>query len=230
MKQGSIHKPADWHETQNNEYLDLVQKRLTLAPLIWVRQFLSIIEKYYSNNPCPKQIKVNDFGCNVGHFYYGCGNMKDRISYVGYDLSETYLFIANSRFYKKNYARFELLDISKIDAFNKISTADIAIISATLEHIEDFQTALKNIFISTEKLVIIRTFVGDISIKERCLSKNAKESYLIRQFTINDLVSIPKSLGWTYKIIKDQATRGLEKYVCNEQSIQRTQSILVFRK
>lgn len=230
MKKGYIRKPADWHETQNNEYLDLIRLRLTLEPLRWVRQFLRIIEQYFSENCQLMPYKVNDFGCNVGHFYYGCDNLKDQISYVGYDISETYLAIADSRFSKKNYARFELLDISRADSINKISIADIAIISATLEHIDDFQVALKNIFTSTEKLVIIRTFIGDTSLKEYCLSKNAKVSYLIRQFTTNDLVTIPKSLGWTYKIIKDEATNGMEKLVCNEQSIPRRQSILIFRK
>ena len=36
----------DWHLTQNDEYLDLMKKRLIEPKLIWVDQFVEIINKY----------------------------------------------------------------------------------------------------------------------------------------------------------------------------------------
>ena len=63
----------DWHSTQNYDYLELSIKRLKESKLKWLNQIFSLVEdiskKYISN---PDTITINDFGCNVGHFYRAC--------------------------------------------------------------------------------------------------------------------------------------------------------------
>ena len=57
----------DWHNTQNNEYLQLLLSRLTQSKLIWVQQFRDIINSYTKQNNID-HFSIKDIGCNVGHF------------------------------------------------------------------------------------------------------------------------------------------------------------------
>ena len=104
---------------------------------------------------------------------------------------------------------------------------DISVISATLEHIEDYETFLKNIFDSTRLFVILRTFIGEESLKEYCLKPGASQSYLIRQFTLDELKNKLFNLSWKTELTQDNATEGKEKEVCKK--ILRTQKIISFK-
>jgi hypothetical protein len=215
-------KSDDWHQTQNDSYYELLKERLTAKPLLWVEQFLEIINNS-EDRGSPSKIILNDIGCNVGHFYNGMLHNSINFDYVGYDISETYLNLARDHF---NSAQFHYLDISK----SLPRVADISVISATLEHIEDINQAMDNIFKTTSRFVLLRTFVGTSSMSDYCLKPGASHPYLIRQFTLEELIGIPRSYGFQCTEIEDQATLGKEKFVCNNQSIARKQKILLFRK
>ena len=88
---------------------------------------------------------------------------------------------------------------------------DISVISATLEHIEDYEYFLKNIFESTKLFVILRTFIGEESLEDYCLKPGASHSYLIRQFMFEDLKDKSFNLDWEYEVIQDKATESKEK-------------------
>jgi trans-aconitate methyltransferase len=212
----------EWQLTQNSEYLTLLRKRLSEPVLIWVEQFVDIINAHSVSRELQEAIKINDYGCNVGHFYRGIASLMFKADYCGYDISETYLKIARDAFPN---AIFENLDIA---GSQPPRVADISIISATLEHIPNHISALENIFNFTNRLVILRTFVGDKYLNESCLTDGAEEEYLIKQFCVDDLVKHSKTFGWSLSIIEDKATGGLPKLVCNGRSISRTQKILIF--
>jgi hypothetical protein len=105
---------------------------------------------------------------------------------------------------------------------------DISIISATLEHIEDYEMFLENIFQSTDHLVLIRTFIGNQSLKDYCLKPGANQSYLIRQFQLSDFKDKSFNDSWICEEIGDLATGGVQKQVC--EGIDRSQKILSFKK
>lgn len=208
----------DWHKTQNKDYLDLLISRIkNQDTLKWVDQFVNIINE----NGLDKNITINDIGCNVGHFCKAIDKIKYKVDYVGYDLSETYINIAKNNFQEYN---FYVSDISK----ELPRVADITVISATLEHIENYKEALINIFNTTNKICIIRTFFGKHK-KEYCLKNDAEESYLIRQFDTDDFIKLINS-DWKFFFEEDLATNGIEKLVCNENSISRKQKILILKK
>jgi hypothetical protein len=222
----------DWHESQNDNYLNLSRTRLSQPKLKWVCQFTNIINSKFKEinggSGCVDQsILLNDFGCNVGHFFRGIEDIKFPINYLGYDISETYLEIAKNRFGSKY---FENLDIAS-DSIVKIPReADISVISATLEHIENYEAALRNIFLNTRHLVLMRTFVGGFSLKESCRTEGAISEYIIRQFTFEDIVRIPVELGWSFVEEVDVATSGEIRMTCNSTSIPRQQAVLVFSR
>ena len=194
----------DWHQTtQNEKYLQLCIRRLDEPILTWVNQITKMIPQ--------DNITVNEIGCNVGHFYRGIQNKN--ITYRGYDVSKTYLDIAKQRFGEHFYE----LDITS----QTPELADITIVSATLEHLENYEEALKNIFISTTNKVIIRTFIGHRKKTNYRLKPESKEPYVIHQFTKKQLN--PHKIPLT--VIKDEATKSKPYKIDN---IKRRMKILEF--
>ena len=215
----------DWHlNTQNKDYLDLSIKRLNEPALIWVSQFTDIINsKMKSFNK--SALKINDIGCNVGHFYRNINQINSKVNYTGFDISKTYLDIAHNHFPEAN---FILEDVGSHKFAKNKYNCDISVISATLEHIEDYEVFLENVFQSTNNLVLIRTFIGDESLKDYCLKPGANQSYLIRQFKLAELKGKSFNSSWNCEEIEDLATGGVQKQVCD--GIDRSQRILSFQK
>ena len=227
-----MNKPNDWHDSQNDNYLNLSCTRLSQPKLKWVDQFVDIINTKFKetngeSSHVDQSFRLNDFGCNVGHFIRGIEDINFPINYIGYDISETYLEIARNKF---GSLYFEKLDIASDSISEDPREAHISVISATLEHIKNYKVAIRKIFHNTRNLVIIRTFIGDRSLKENCRTEGAKSDYLIRQFTIQDLVKIPIELGFSCIEEVDIATSGDIKMTCNFTSIPRKQAVLVFSK
>jgi 2-polyprenyl-3-methyl-5-hydroxy-6-metoxy-1,4-benzoquinol methylase len=215
---------SDWHAlTQNDEYLKLSSQRLSEPPLIWVNQFTQIINDFIGENK--GKYVINDIGCNVGHFARNVEFINSDIAYRGIDISKTYLEIAkhhfpNLDFYIEDFAQKKL----KISQFN----CDISVVSATLEHIDDYEQFLSNIFKTTSQMVLIRTFIGETSEMDYCLKEGATQSYLISQFVLSDLVNKGFNKDWLFEEIIDEATLSKPKVICN--SITRSQQILKFVK
>ena len=215
---------VDWHlQNQNREYLDLAIRRLSLPVLIWVDQFTDLINKNLESAN-KKDIRINDIGCHVGHFFRNIDQIKSNVSYTGFDISDTYLEIARSHFPSGNFVNEDVVS----ENFNSAKyECDISVISATLEHIDDYELFLKNIFESTKLFVVLRTFIGEESLEDYCLKPGARQSYLIRQFIFEDIKDRPFNLGWQCEVIQDKATESKAKEVC--ESIFRTQKIIIFK-
>lgn len=212
----------DWHlETQNSDYLDVSEKRLHEPPLIWVNQFTEIINSKFGTS---QKIKINDIGCNVGHFARNINELKSNADYRGIDISDVYLNIARQKFPE---LRFENQDFSSKELNREKFKCDISIISATLEHVQNYKHFLKNIFSSTQKLVLIRTFIGDESRKEYCQKENALKPYLIRQFKKEQLVNQVFNKEWSVEFREDKATKSKWKNICAE--IRRRQIVIVYQ-
>ena len=215
---------SDWHAlTQNEEYLKLSSQRLSEPPLIWVNQFTQIINNFIGGNK-GKHV-INDIGCNVEHFARNVELINADIAYRGIDISKTYLEIAKHHFPKldffiEDFARKEL-NIFQFES-------DISVVSATLEHIDDYEQFLSNIFKTTRQMVLIRTFIGETSEMDYCLKEGATQRYLIRQFVLSDLVIKNFNKDWLFEEIVDEATLSKPKVICN--SITRSQQILKFVK
>ena len=215
---------SDWHAlTQNDEYLKLSSQRLSEPPLIWVNQFTQIISDFIGENK--DKYVINDIGCNVGHFARNVELINADIAYRGIDISKTYLEIAKHHFPKldffiEDFAQKEL----NISQFN----CDISVVSATLEHIDDYEQFLSNIFETTSQMVLIRTFIGETSEMDYCLKEGATQSFLIRQFVLSDLVNKGFNKDWLFEEVVDEATLSKPKVICD--SITRSQQILKFVK
>jgi len=190
--------------------------------LIWVNQFTELINSNL-NQLSLNKVKLNDIGCNVGHFARNLNLIQTKVEYTGIDISKTYIDIARQHFPSLTFVK-EDFSQDKLD-LNKYF-CDISIISATLEHIENYEIFMKNIFESTSNNVIIRTFIGESSKKDFCLKEGATNKYLVRQFAINDLVKKSFNKEWSYEILSDQATNSTTKVICP--NVNRQQFVLNF--
>jgi SAM-dependent methyltransferase len=109
---------SDWHlQTQNSDYLDLSVSRLSSPILIWVSQITDIINSNIENFD-NSEIQINDIGCNVGHFYRNISEIKRKVKYTGFDISETYLEIGRSHFPEASFVNEDVggknFDVSKL--------------------------------------------------------------------------------------------------------------------
>ena len=214
----------DWHtQTQNAEYLTLSIQRLSKPILIWVNQFTQIINDFIGDNK-GKHV-INDIGCNVGHFSRNVELINSDITYRGIDISKTYIDISKQNFPKLD---FYIEDFAQDELNISQFKCDISVVSATLEHIDDYEQFLKNIFQTTSQMVLIRTFIGKTSEMDYCLKEGAAQSYLIRQFVLSDMVLNNCNKDWLFEEIVDEATLGKPKVICD--SITRSQQILKFVK
>lgn len=220
---------SDWHSTQNAAYLELSESRLKEPRLLWVDQFIDILNEELRQGVLAGRtsMSLNDYGCNVGHFFRGIADLNCAVEYRGFDISATYLAIAQ-RAFGSDY--FHRLDIAQTPKDPLLAPSDVAVISATLEHIENIDDALTNIFSQTREIVILRTFVGETSRKDMCRTIGAASEFLCRQFTIPELTRLPAELGWKYREETDRATMGEVKMVCNNSSIPRAQGVVIFTK
>jgi len=214
----------NWHKTQNDEYLKLCSLRLGSGePLHWVMHFVNIINNFLYNDKSISGLTINDIGCNVGHFLRGVDKIKVNTVYNGYDISSVYLDIAKQHF-KKDC--FYLLDASE----EVPKECDVTVISATMEHVLNDKTFLKNILNSSKKMVIIRTFLGDSILEEKCCKDGAEYPYVIKQFTKEYIESLIDKNIWKIKYLEDIATNGRAKKVCDKEDIIRTQKVIILEK
>jgi hypothetical protein len=209
----------DWQETQDDDYLKLCIERLSQPPLKWCEQFTDLINSNLSKSAT--SVSINEIGCNVGHFFRVLERIPISTNYIGFDISETYLNIARNSFPS---GRFELLDIT----CSPPRTADISIVSATLEHLANWEDAFRIILDRTNNLVLLRTFAGKSSWDNFYCKSSAQVPYLIRQFTFEQLCEKAQLAGYTAQVVRDLATDSIPKYLgCG---ITRTQFVFIFKK
>lgn len=213
----------DWHRNfQDEDYLHLSLERLedSSPPLLWCSQFAEIIREQFPGKG--STLAIHDIGCNVGHFCRVIPELQHEVLYRGFDISETYIALARERHRGNSFC---LLDIA---AEAPAQEADISIISATLEHIEQWEDALSNILASTRQQILLRSFFGMQSASDMYKKSHAAHHYLIRQFTFEQVANVASSKGFSTRFLRDRATDSIPQYLgCG---VTRTQYIAVLRK
>ena len=206
--------------TQNEDYLNLcierVKKDITLT---WVEQFLDITEERCDTN---LKLQLNDIGCNLGQFWKGLKTRNSQIDYTGFDIEEIYLENARKIFPEKKEF-FLLLDVTK----EKPDLADITVVSATLEHFDDFAGILSNLLQTTSKMFILRSFMGDRS-EKAIFVKDQSGYYYINQYSFREILELFDKHGYKTTVVRDRYTDSMPKYI--GKGIVRTQYIIVGEK
>ena len=195
-----------FQKSQNDEYLELCVNRVKNKYLTWVEQFLDIISENVDFN---KKLKLNDIGCNLGQFWKGLKNRgMNKIDYNGFDFEEVYLKKAINIFPELS-DKLDLLDITNTPP----PSCDITVCSATLEHLQFLQPGLDNMLLSTDKLILLRSFLGESQLKSIHIKKGAMAHYDIHQFSFHEVFSSFKRHGFSSIIIRDRYTDSMPRYL-----------------
>jgi hypothetical protein len=212
-----------WQQTQNSEYLDLVQHRLEQVSLTWVSQFIGLIEQRAG---LKKDFSIKDIGCQAFQFYKQIKEKGLQWRYFGYELEEAYLNIGLKVFP-------ELIDSYCLGDFTTQAhpkITDVSITSATIEHVDNWVLFMERILQSTRDLAIIRTFLGEKTERTLVRALGATQDHPIWQFGFNDLLDIAASLDFSPHIVKDEFTGSIplyKYYRAMRLGIVRTQYVIV---
>lgn len=194
-----------WHKTQDAEYLALQETRIANSEnLTWVDQAVRLIEEEFLVNSRGQKgpTSVADYGCAAGHLAKGLQKTSLHFTYLGIDSSHEYLGIAAKYFPQHE---FKKMDLTGSRELSTISTKNVAVISATLEHLENPFHVLRHLFQKTNRLILIRTFCGAHTLEDWVKKPTTDTPFLVRQFTLDELHLDPK---WAMTVHIDEATRG----------------------
>jgi hypothetical protein len=161
-----------WQHTQNDAYLNLIESRLKHSNLTWIDQFLELIE-FHCPNLNNKSLK--DVGCQSFQFYKQLTSKKFALDFYGFELEPTYIEIG-LKYFPELKDKFQICDFSSL---TNVKKTNISITSATIEHCENWKDFLKNLLTSSSHLVLIRTFLGDVSETSHLKKNGAINSYLV---------------------------------------------------
>ncbi len=207
-------------KTFGNKQIEFYKTRLEKVRLTWCQQVLEIIKQLNLLKP-----KINDLGCNYFQFYKEIKLNNYQCNYFGYDIDINFVNLGLTKFpeLKKKHK------IANIEN-TKLRKTDISIISDTLEVTEKPEKIIKNIILSTKKVVILRTF---LSTEEKVqIAKNNKflnVPYFLNCFSYNMIIDYFIKNNFFPQIYPDLATNLSQ---VNEifPNLRRTFYIVVFSK
>ena len=206
-------------KTFGDKQVDFYKKRLENVRLTWCQQVFEIIKKLNYSNP-----KVNDLGCNYFQFYKEIKINKYLCDYFGYDIDKKFVNLGLVKFpeLKKKYK------ITNIEN-TILRKADITIISDTLEVTEKPEKIIKNIILSTKKIIILRTFLSSREKVKIVKNKVLDVPYFINCFSYNMIIEHFIKNNFFPQIYPDLATNLSQE---NEifPNVKRKFFIIVFTK
>lgn len=186
--------------TQNEAYLGTVSQRIENEYLTWCEQFLDIIaDQLEAEVPCT----LNDIGCCAGQFYKSLKRRNLSIRYRGFDIEPAYLEIA-CRHFPELKDSVSMLDVEQTQP----PRADITIVSATLEHLNDPFLAVTRLLAGTNRIFLARSFIGETALDQWLQKPGALAPYRIRQFTQDEFATVVESEGFDVKFLEDRYTKS----------------------
>jgi hypothetical protein len=198
---------SSFQDTQSDAYLELAVERARSDYLTWVEQVLDLIEERLGPGA---EGSINDVGSNVGHFWKGLKRRDLRLDYRGWDLDEQYLAKAVELFPELE-GRVRRLDITQ----GPPEPADVAVMSATLEHLEWLQPGLDNFLGGAGRVAVLRTFLGWEPQRSVQWVEGAPSHYYAHQYSFQEVLDAFARAGLTPTVVRDRHTDSMPIYMAN---------------
>jgi hypothetical protein len=212
-------------ETFGKKNLDTYSYRLRNVRLNWCKQVMNIItDAGYKNK---KNIKINDLGCNYFQLFKEIKHRKVNYDYFGYDIDRKFVNLGLEYFPELN-KKVKIINIEN----HQPRKCNISVTSATLEHSENPNKFLNNMFSSTSEMVILRTFLGQKDVIKLYKNKRVVSNpYLINQFSFEMIINKFLKNNFIPSIYLDEATNKSRAFEVNKGSgINRSFFIIVGTK
>ncbi len=192
---------------KNPEYertIDRLKKKLPIMECS--KQLVSIVSKFYKPN-----MKILDFGCAAGHYYYALKKLNKHVNYTGLDATKFYIDYAKNFFKKENNTRFDRQSLFSLNKkYNK--KFDIVYCCNVLLHLPSIEIPIKNLLKASKKYCIIRTLVdtnthlSQLVFDDQYVSSNKPVNYAYQNTYSRDLIKkcIMKNGKYKIKFIEDK--------------------------
>jgi len=187
-------------ETVGRRILNLYKHRLNNVRLTWCQQVLNILKNFSIGT-------INDLGCNYFQLYKEIKIRNLKYNYFGYDIDENFVNLGLKKFpeLKKKYKIKNLENV-------KLRKTDCSICSAVLTHVDKPYKVLKNIFFSTKKIIILRTFF-DLKKSNTIQRKSVLKPCNVNQFPFKKISNLFKKNGFDTYFVLDEATNYSRKFL-----------------
>ena len=194
-------KKKKYYQTSSNfdkKLLKVYEYRAKRTRLDWCKQVAKILNTKMKE----KNFLINDIGCNHFQLYKELKYNKMKLNYKGYDIDQNYIDIG-LKYFPELQKKYELKNIE----LKKPRKCDVSICSAVLEHTNNSEAFLKNILLSTKKIFILRTFLGETEKTSIYNDKKfVKEPYYIKQFSFRYIIKIFNKFKFNTEFYLDNAT------------------------
>lgn len=181
--------------------MDVYEERLQGEELVWLRQFRRLLKPYLHPG-----VTMLDVGCATGYAYESF--RRYGITYTGIDFNPQRIAVAKKWFGSE---RFFVHDINE----PLVLRADMVICDAMLEHMRDYQPALGNMAEAANKILLLRTFLGDKQEKAWADSipmPPRMEGSPINQYAFRDVLGYLERTGFNTKVHRCEYTGSLPVY------------------
>ena len=211
-----------WNHKQGPGYLPRIRSRLQGVDLVWVSQFLDILQSQDD-----KSASIKDVGCQSFQFYKELKQRGITTDYQGYELDQSSVDLG-LEFFPELKGKVIVGDFAKL---SEVQQTDVTVCSATIEHIDNWVDFLQRLLNTTSHTTIIRTFLGEETQRELCNHIGASAPYPIWQFSFRDFLTEIRRCGFFPEICRDQYTDSLPKFldVLPDGTI-RTQFVIIARR
>lgn len=213
---------TSWIQTQGPNYLSMIRQRIENVDLVWVSQFLDILQ----GEP-DKSVSVKDIGCQAFQFYKEVKRRGVSLDYYGYELDQNYVDLG-LEYFPELTNKVIVGDFAKL---YEVKHTDVTVCSATIEHIDCWIGFLQRMLNTTSNVVVIRSFFGENTKREICNHNGATDNYPIWQFSFSEFLAVIRKCGFYPEIVRDRYTDSLPKYLdVLPDGIVRTQYVVVARR
>lgn len=192
-----------------NDFLDLMRRRLTgeMPELTWLQQVRDILEPDFAQGG-----SLLDVGCASGYAYRSF--QRFAIRYHGLDIEEKFLDLARDWFKDNPDVAFTQHDITRDPS---PVTADAVICSATLEHAPSLMPALEHMARAADKVLVLRTFLGDreelVKLPSPVAEFRDTSFKHSNQYSFTDVMRALHDLGFTVRVQADRYTQSMPELV-----------------
>lgn len=194
------------HNTIRNQ-LDTYEDRAKSKYLKWCTQIINHIENIYRDD-C--KILLNDIGCNYFQLYKEIKkrNLQNKYDYYGYDLDQEFINIG-LKYLPELRENYKIADVGVLIP----RSSEITVLSAVLEHSNNYKHILENVIKSDPNYVYLRTFVGKKEINFLMDDINfVSEPYFVNQFSCDFFNEFFFKNNFEIEYIKDEATNNSTEY------------------
>jgi len=205
---------------------EIYNDRARNIDLTWCMQAVDVLEKYFKYD---QKFNLLDIGCCYFQLWKEIKKrkIKNYCKYTGLDYDSKFIELG-LKYFPELKKRYLIDDLQNIET----SKYDVLVMSAVLEHLDDYEKTLDKLLNSSADLFIFRTFLSEKDeISEMNDPNYVQKPYFINQYSIYKFSKKFINNGYNVNLYPDKATKNSKPYkVLNHDNFLRQMFFIVCKK